>query len=140
MNRLVKLFGSILAFSIIALILGPAAADEDKVPSIKDVMKKVNKGPTSLSVTLGKELKAGEPNWSEIQKHTKEVAKLVAALEKNMPRKGSADSWKDLTKEYVASAKELDEAAEKKDKDAALAAHKKISGMAVCKSCHTAHR
>lgn len=140
MNRLVKLFGAVLAVAVVALVMGPAAADEDKVPTIKEVMGKVNKGPKALSGMLGKELKAGDPDWSEIQKHTKEVAKLVAALEKNTPKKGEEDSWKQLTKDYAAKAKELDEAAEKKDKDAALAAHKKISGMAFCKSCHSVHR
>lgn len=129
--------------AMLAAVLGLVAAglvsaQGSKTPSIKDIMSKLGKGTTSLCPTLGKELKDDEPAWDEIQKQTKEFVSLVEALGKNDPPMGTKDSWTRLTSQYLANAKDLDTAAQKKDRSAAAAAHKKITGS--CMACHKAHK
>ena len=106
--------------------------------TIKDIMGKLNKGPTSLCPTLGKQLKENAPSWDSIQKEAKEFVGLAEALGKADPPKGEKGSWAALTKEYVANARSLDAAAQKKDGPAAVAAHGKLAGA--CATCHKAHR
>jgi cytochrome c556 len=119
-----------------ALALG--VTDEEKTPTIKQVMKKANAGPNSLLAEVGKGLKPDEPDWDDVQKQTKEMATLAAALAKNDPPQGEKESWEKLAKQYHESAKALNEAAQKKDKKEAVALRKKISGS--CAACHKAHK
>jgi hypothetical protein len=122
----------------VVLATSPVEAQGDKTPTIKEIMGKLHKGTTSLRPALGKELKAEEPNWEEVQKQTKEFALLAASIGKNDPPMGEKASWEKLTKAYADTAKAMDAAAQKKDKKAALAAHGKLSGA--CLACHKAHR
>jgi hypothetical protein len=129
--------GSGLMLAVV-VALSPVGAQDNKAPTIKQVMKKLNAGPNSITATIGKELQDDPPVWDDIKKETQEYVKLVDALGKNDPPKGEKDSWTKLSKDYVDNAKALDEATQKKDKKAALAAHKKIS--AACMGCHMEHR
>ena len=124
---------------VIALvpILGTAAADE-KTPSIKEIMKtvassKAEKGLCAKCADAGK-----SANWDEAQKLAKTLTECCANLPKTKCPKGDAASWEKLTKQYEENATALQKAAEKKDKKAALEAHKKLSGM--CMSCHKVHK
>jgi cytochrome c556 len=128
----------------IAAMLIPVAAvtvgavDEEK-PDIEHVMKALfKKGATSKSALLKSEVEAASPNWEAIQKTTKEIATLGAALEQNEPEKGSKESWKKLAGKFGENTKALHEAAEAKDLDKVKAAQKTIG--ASCKACHTVHR
>ncbi len=107
-------------------------------PEIKKIMTRLTKGPNSLTPLLGKELKAESPAWDTIQGQTKEYAQLASEMGKYDPPKGSKDSWDKLTTAYAGLATDLDTAAQAKDKDAALAAHGKITNS--CNSCHRQHR
>jgi cytochrome c556 len=69
---------------------------------------------------------------------SKEYAELANCLGKNKCPKGSADSWAKLCKSYAEDAKELDTAAGKKDKAAALVAWGKLNKS--CQGCHDEHR
>lgn len=122
----------------LALLAAAALAQGEKTPSVKEIMTKANK-PNGLYFNLSKELKDDEPMWDEIQKETKELAKLATALGKNEPTLGPKDSWSKLTKDYADNAKALDEAAQKKDLRAVQTAHAKLGGGA-CMSCHKVHR
>jgi hypothetical protein len=122
------------------LVFSPAGAQDKKTPTIKDVMKKLNAGPNSMTTTLGKELQDDPPAWDDIKKETQEYLKFAEALGKNTPPKGEKDHWDKLTKDYFANAQALADAADKKDKDAARTAHRKLSAPATCKSCHDEHR
>lgn len=88
------------AFLLVALLTGmllmrtPSHADEETTPPIKAIMTKAHKGGNSLIQTVGKELKASEPDWADIQKKTKELVKLGTALGKNEPPRGEKTSWK----------------------------------------------
>jgi hypothetical protein len=115
-----------------------SSADDKKDPTIKEIMTKAHKGGDSLIQTVGKELKAGDPDWADIQKKTKQLVELGTSLGKNEPPKGEQKSWEKLTKQYLENAKALNTAVEKKDKKDALAAHKKLTGM--CATCHKAHK
>ena len=130
-----SLLGVGLIFSASALL--PASADET-TESVKKIMGAVNKGPKSLTGLLKTAFKADEPKWEGIQKDAKRIAELTDAMAKLKPKKGDGASWDKLAGAYAADAKELHEAADKKDKTAALAAFKKLETS--CKSCHTAHK
>jgi hypothetical protein len=128
----------------VALVLGvawatsPVGAQGGGALTIKDIMGKAHKGTTSVLTVLGKELKAEEPGWADVQKQTKELLSLGEGLGKNTPPKGEKDSWSQLTAAYVKTARELDAAAQKKDKATAAAAQAKLAVS--CKACHLAHR
>ena len=122
----------------VVVVLTPAGAQDNKAPTIKQVMKKLNSGPNSMTATIGKELQDDPPIWDDIKKETQEYVKMADALGKNDPPKGEKDSWSKLSKDYAENAKALDEATQKKDKKAALAAHTKITNA--CKTCHMEHR
>jgi len=117
---------------------GPAAAPDQKTPTIKQVMDKLHKGANPPIARLRKELQADEPDWAAIQKTTKDFVILGAALAKNEPPKGNKESWARLAKQYFDYAKAMDDAAEQKDKAATLAAHAKLRGS--CAACHRAHK
>jgi hypothetical protein len=133
MNRSVK----IVAMVALMASTGLAVATSRAMTS-KEIMGKLNKGPKSLTQVLGRELKAPQPPWDEIQNQTREYVTLTADLCKCEPSKGEADSWAKLTKQYAEAAQALDGAAQKKDQAAAMAVHGRI--MRSCAACHRAHR
>jgi hypothetical protein len=136
MKRWLYLTSGVVLAVVVAL--SPVGAQDNKAPTIKQVMKKLNSGQNSITTTIGKELRDDAPMWDDIKKETLEYVKFVDALGKNDPPRGEKDSWAKLSKEYVESARALDDAAQKKDRKAALAAHTKITNA--CKTCHMEHR
>jgi len=104
---------------------------------IKQIMRKLDKGPNSLS-TIDKGLKANSQAWETIQPQTAEYARLTADLGKSDPPKGTKESWTKLTSAYAESAAALDKAAQAKDLNAATAAHRKLATS--CMECHREHR
>jgi cytochrome c556 len=133
--------GAALALALAAgmwAVQGPSAADSAKEPSVKEIMTKAHKGGSSLLAGVGKDLKAADPDWTDLQAKSKELVKLGTSLGKADPPKGEKDSWETLTKGYLGFAKDLETATEKKDKDAAAAAQKKLAGS--CGACHKAHK
>jgi cytochrome c556 len=117
-------------------VFHPAAAENQ--PSIKAIMKKANDGDASLFGQVGKELMADEPNWAGIRTKTKELLSLADSLSKNTPPRGTKESWKKLTQEYATNLRALDDAAQKKNKDGADAAHQKL--ITSCNACHRVHK
>lgn len=105
---------------------------------IGEIMIKLSKGPSALTSTIKDELKADPPPWDAIQPQAKEYVQLTASLGKYDPPKGSKESWTKLTGEYAETAVELDHAAAAKDKEAALAAHAKLTKS--CMGCHREHK
>src|SRR5436309_5139842 len=101
----------------LAVALNLSGAKEKKEPSIKDIMTKAHKGGDSLIFTIRKDLKEDEPDWKEVQKDSKELVRLGTSLGKATPPQGEKASWEKLTKAYLVSAKDLQAAADKKDKD-----------------------
>ncbi len=136
MKRLAWVVGALAL--IVAVVLVSVPGTDAKDPTIKEIMGKLHKGANAPIGLLKKDLQEDDPDWPEIQKTTKEFVTLGAALGKNDPPKGDADSWKKLTKQYFDNAKILDDAAKKKDKSGALSAQAKLAGS--CLACHKAHR
>ena len=114
------------------------AAADDKVPTIEDIMQKVNKRKGGLHSDVGEALKAGTVDWDAVQAKTKEYTAMADFLGKNDPPKGSKSSWEKFTKTYADDAKALNAAAQKKDKTTVASLHKKLSGE--CMACHRAHK
>jgi cytochrome c556 len=127
-------------FVLVSLMrVGTIPADGGKKsPTVKEIMGKLNKGPTALTPALGKALKAAEPDWEKILEQTKTYIEQVGDLAKNDAPKGTKESWEKLTKAYAENAKALNEAAKKKDVQAAKTAQAKLAGS--CRVCHMAHR
>lgn len=121
-----------------AMVQVSLRADEQKTPSIKQVMRKLHGGQNSELRQVRKDLMANPPEWDKVKKLTKDFVILGASLAKNEPPRGEKDSWTKLANEYFENAKAMDDAAQKEDKDAALAAQKKLATS--CKSCHDLHR
>jgi hypothetical protein len=117
---------------------GAVALAQDKPPSIKEVMARLNK-PGGLYPTISKALKADTPDWDEIRLEAKTFVKLADALGKDTPPAGDASSWAKLTKAYADHARALEDAADKKDRAAANTARAGLGGE-TCKSCHSAHK
>jgi hypothetical protein len=117
---------------------GGAAAASGGVPSIHDIMEQVNRRKSGLHSEIGDSLQGESIDWSVIEPKSKNYAALADFLGKNDPPKGDKASWESLTKAYAADAQSLHAAAEKKDKDSALAAHQKLSDS--CMGCHRSHR
>ena len=128
-------FAGVLALAVILAGVSAQAEDKDKVPTIKEVMQKAH-AKDSLRVTVAKAVKAKD--WDEAAKEVKEWEKLGDALEKNTPKKGEPDSWKQKTTAYNKTLKTLAEAVKDNDAKKATGALSKINSM--CGSCHKEHK
>lgn len=127
-----------LALLAVLAVTLPSSAEDDKDPSIKEIMNKAHKGGDAILTKLGKDLAAKEPDWEDVTKLSKELASLGAALGKNKPPRGEQESWDKLTKEYQDTIKSLLAAADKKEQKDAIAAQKKLMGS--CMGCHKLHK
>ena len=114
--------------ALLACLTVPAIAaddDDDKKPkyTTKQVMGKVmKKGTLMEKVATGK----------ASDEDKKMLHEMLVALGKNTPKKGEADSWKELTGKLVTAAKGVVEG-----KDGAVADLKKAAN---CKACHSKHK
>ena len=138
MMRLLCVLIGLALLLVGALALTPSRAADKENPSIKEIMTKAHKGGDSLIGKLGNELKAPDPDWAKIQEQTKVLVDLGTALGKNEPPKGDKESWEKLTKAYLDNARDMDAAAEKKDKVSTAADLQKVRGM--CANCHKVHK
>jgi cytochrome c556 len=129
---------SALVVGLLGLTVCEGVFAAERAPSIEEIMKKVNGGKGLQKKQLPDSLKASPVDWPAVQKLTKEYAELAAALGQNDPPKGEKASWAKLTKAYADAAKKLNDAAEKKDKEALLAVHNQIGKS--CGGCHKAHK
>jgi hypothetical protein len=131
MRRIVLLASLLGLLVIVSLVAG-----QDQPKSIKDVMS--NHKKNQLRDQIGADLKKDDPDWTAVQKKTKQYAEAVSALEKLDPPKGDKKAWSNVAGDFISTAKDLDASAKKKDAKAAQAAHQKLG--AACMNCHKAHR
>jgi cytochrome c553 len=125
-----------VASVLTVLAIAPAFA-QDKTPTIKEIMTQLHRGPNCLRARISKALKADELDWDALHKDTKAFARLAENLGKNEAPRGAKDSWDKLSEEFSKQAKALNDAAEKKSKADAQAAHAKLGN---CATCHKAHK
>jgi cytochrome c556 len=127
--------------AVALLVLGVAAglsAGGNENPTIEEIMAKAHKTKTGLRDQIAAELKKDAPDWTDVQKKSREFAALIDALGKNEPPMGEKANWKKLTTTYAKHVRELDAAAGKKDRQSVLSMNTKLG--TICKSCHDAHR
>jgi len=135
---MLRLAAALIGGCLVAFVLagsGPASAD-DKTPSNEDIMKKLH-GKNGSHKLINKALE-GDPDWATIAKHAKIYAEMTAYLDKNKPEKGDEASWKKLATAYAKEAKELSDAAAKKDKEAVKEVFGRLKES--CETCHDNHR
>ncbi len=131
---------ALLALLLLALSgAAPAGARDEKPSEIKMIMEKANKPGSGLYFRIAQELRAEDTDWKEVARDAQELKRLTAELPKLTPPKGDKASWAQLTRAYAANAAALDEAAKKKNKPAARAAHARM-GEDACTACHKVHR
>lgn len=123
---------------VFAWSAGPAGAQDDEKPTIKDIMGKLHKGSKGALNVVKAELKGESPDWAKVETEAKVIDKLGAFLAKAEAPRGEQAAYEKLAKAYHKNAKDLEEAAGDKDLDKARAATKKLG--ASCKSCHSAHK
>lgn len=140
MKMAIRLVSGLILLAVAVWLSSSADAQGDKPPTIKEIMGKLNKGPNSLCPTIGKGLRADDPKWDELQKESKDFVVIAEGLSKNNPPRGDKANWDKLAKTYVDNAKAFEDAAQKKDKKAAQAAHMRLADMKSCNACHNAHR
>jgi cytochrome c556 len=122
----------ILAAVVLAVLAGGTVwlRAEEKKPTkadIKELMAKTHKGEDSPLGKLGKELKADEPSWDEVQKQVKELNTMAHAL-------ADCDDTSKRAGNFQKSVTALDAAATKKDKAAAVEARQML--VKSCSACH----
>ena len=125
MNR-TKLMVSVgvLTLTAFATVQFGHAAEAKPKYTIKEVMKALHKGDTSV----GKRVGAGNGTKEDFAK----MVDYYGALPANKPPKGDDASWKAKTTALLDSAKALNAG-----KPGALEAFKKASN---CKACHSVHK
>ncbi len=136
-----KLMCVVLVLSLLTLtglVSRFAKSDDEKTPTIKEVMQKLHKGPNAALAKLKKDLAADSLDWKDIQEKAKDFETYGAALPKNDPPRGEKEGWKKLADSYYENAKKLNAAAKQEDKDGVQGAFSKISKA--CAACHKAHK
>jgi hypothetical protein len=118
----VLLAGSLLVACFVSVPV--SAEEEDKEPkyTTKQVMKTAMKGG------LLKKVASGDASDEE----KKQLHEMLVALSKNKPKKGEAESWKELTSALVKAGK----AAVDGDADAG----EMLKKASNCKACHDKHK
>src|SRR4051794_19111921 len=97
---------SIFGLVVLAGFVGVAIAADD--PNISEVMKKVN-SKKGLMPKVNEGLKADKQDWDALKTQSHDMKKLIDALAKNEPPKGSKESWEKLTKKYAEDAGKLED-------------------------------
>ena len=135
-KRLALMMGTVAVLGLIGL--GGQAEGQDGATSIKKVMGKLHGKGKGLLPAVGKALQAETPDWPAIKKSSKLIVDLASTITDLEPPKGDKEDYNKLSKAYLASAKDLHEAADAEDADKGKAAAKKLMGT--CKTCHQAHK
>jgi cytochrome c556 len=119
------------------VVLGGLCAAAIPHGDLEEIMEKgFKKG--GLRHQISTEIDKDKPNWTDIQKKSKELATMCDKMCKEKQPHGEAESWKKLTESLAKQASSLTSAADKKDLANAKTAITKINGS--CKECHDAHR
>jgi cytochrome c556 len=128
-----------LLVTVIAATLAVAlGADAARKLSTSAVMHKQYTVSNAPFVRIKKELNSETPDWAKVQEASRRFLALAESLEKNEPKWGDSASWKKQTSRHVDDAKAIENASGARDRDAVLAAQKRVS--ASCKGCHDTHR
>jgi hypothetical protein len=114
------------------------AAEGPRTPSIRAVMHKQYRVTRAPFVIIKKELDSAMPDWDKVAEAAREFVALAAYLDKNEPKWGEKESWQQFTALHMKEAKEMERAADERDRAALSAVHHRIG--TACDACHDAHR
>jgi len=135
-----SLLAALGAAAIAISAAAPASADDkdknEKLPTIKEIMKKGHNGTDAYLAKIAAEAKAGK--WDDAQADAKGLAYFGESLGKLTPPKGDKKSWEGLTKKYATATEAVKKGADDKDAkaiDTAIGTIKKS-----CGACHKAHK
>jgi cytochrome c556 len=130
------LFAATLTAFILAT--GGLTAQDEKTPTIKEIMKKGH-GSKGLLTGIAQSARSGA--WDDAINDAKLLKSFGEGLGKNMPPRGDSVSWKKLTTKYKENTEAVAKSAEKKDAKGVTAALNKINPKSgSCKECHDSHK
>lgn len=123
-----------LGLAAVVLACGAGATADDKLPTIKEIMKKGHAKTDGYIAKIKADAKEGK--WDEAKEYAKTMAYFGEAMGKLKPKKGGEESWKEQSAKYAESTKSALAAVEKKD---AAAVNKALGGIN-CAGCHKQHK
>jgi hypothetical protein len=148
-----KMFGvkglaaAALVFGMLVMLGNNNSVAEDKKEEKKGAKKEAGKSLTTKQIMAAQNKLKGEvpklvdaKKWDDVEAKAKAWVAAAEDLCKNSPKKGEADSWKELTGKYLEETKHLLEAAGKKDAEKAKAALAYLSDGKTCGGCHSKHK
>jgi hypothetical protein len=138
MRRTLLLMLIFCSVTLVAAPGPPPRGDEEKIPTIKEIMRESHQCQTAYIKTVRDELKKDQPSWSLVESKSRDLIKSGKLLAKNTPPKGTPEAWEKITGVYTANAVLLTDAAERRDKDTAIRHQQAMFRM--CAACHRAHR
>jgi len=107
------------------------------VPTIVQIMDEAHRCRTNYVGQVTREAGKDDPDWEAAGVRSRDLIRMGELLAKNTPPRGSADSWEHFTTLYVANARLMADAAEKRRKDDVLYHTRKLRAM--CAECHKKH-
>jgi cytochrome c556 len=119
----------------LVFVLGSAAAEEEKTPPIKTIMKTFS-GKNGVCAKCAAAGKAA--NWEDAQKYAKSLTACGVNIGKNKCPRGDADSWEKLTKKFADQTAAIEKAAQAKDAEALSTAVGAFTKS--CGACHSVHK
>jgi hypothetical protein len=128
----------LLVTGLLAARAWTLAADGARTPSIRAVMHKQYRVTYAPFKVIEKELDAPAPDWDKVAEAARDFVALGAYLDKNEPKWGEKASWQQFTALHMKEAKEMERAADQRDRAALGAVHRRIE--TACDACHDAHR
>lgn len=128
----------VVAALAVAFSVGGSTAGDEKIPTTKEIMQKMNGKKDAPGLLKKSEDAAKAAKWEDAQKHAKDMGELAKAIVKNKPTKGEEESWKKKTKEFAEMWAAISVAAEAKNAKDHAEAIKKFK--ASCMECHMEHR
>jgi cytochrome c556 len=133
-----SLVAALGAAAIAISAAAPASADDkdEKLPTIKEIMKKGHNGTGAYLAKIAAEAKAGK--WEDAQSDAKGLAYFGESLGKLTPPKGDKKSWEGLSKKYAAATAAVKKGADDMDAKAVDAGIGMIKKS--CGACHGAHK
>jgi hypothetical protein len=139
-----KVIAPVCMMVAMALLVGfGMAADDkkevkkdDKLPSIKEIMKANN---TKKGLVNQVKAQVAAKKWEEAEANAAKLFEYAAALGKNTPPRGEKESWSKLCTAYCECAKAIHTNVKEKKADEAMKAIEAISAQKSCADCHSKH-
>ncbi len=138
MPRLFRIVCAGIALALPLVPAGTAAGDEEKTPTIKEIMQQAHSCRSNSLARIREQINRDDPNWTVLENRAEDLMRFGKQLAANTPPKGTTESWERLTAVYTSHATLLADAAHREDRETAGLHLKKLSSM--CAACHKAHR